>query len=90
MTLRKRRNTTTCKSDKTIRDYNNTAHNINLKIIIMPSYGVKQKPAGKKLSCGCKPLGTRIMKSNNSTITPTLKKIDNITYKGNPVMLANK
>lgn len=56
----------------------------------MPSYGQKQKPAGKKLSCGCKPLGTRIMMSNNSTITPTLKKIDNIEYKGNPVLLAQR
>ena len=56
----------------------------------MPSYGQKQKPAGKKLNCGCKPLGTRIMKSNNSIITPTLKKIDNIQYKGNAVLNANK
>ena len=56
----------------------------------MPSYGQKQKPAGKKLSCGCKPLGTSIMKSNNSTITPTLKRIDNISYKGNAVLNANK
>ena len=56
----------------------------------MPSYGEKQKPAGKKLSCGCKPLGTRIMMSNNSTITPTLNKIDNIEYKGNPALLAQR
>ena len=47
-----------------------------------------QKPAGKKLKCGCKPLGTRIMRSNNSTITPTLRKIENIEYKGNPALLA--
>ncbi len=56
----------------------------------MPSYGEKQKPAGVELSCGCKPLGTRVMMSNNSTITPTLKRIDNIPYKGNAVLNANK
>jgi len=56
----------------------------------MPSYGEKQKPAGKKLKCNMKPLGTRVMVSNNSTITPTLKKIDNIEYKGNAVLMANK
>tara|TARA_R100000027_G_C2172566_1_gene71312 strand:- start:304 stop:474 length:171 start_codon:yes stop_codon:yes gene_type:complete len=56
----------------------------------MPSYGEKQKSAGVKLPCGCKPLGTRVMKSNNSTITPMLKKIDNIAYKGNAVLNANK
>ena len=42
----------------------------------MPSYGENQKPAGKDISPKCKPYGTRVMKSNNSTITPTLKKID--------------
>ena len=56
----------------------------------MPSYGEYQKPAGKKLKCGCKPLGTRIMVSNNSTIMPTLRHIDNIEYKGNAVLNANK
>tara|TARA_R100000951_G_C2523868_1_gene144301 strand:- start:229 stop:399 length:171 start_codon:yes stop_codon:yes gene_type:complete len=56
----------------------------------MPSYGEKQKPAGVKLKCGCKPLGTRVMVSNNSTITPTLKSIDNIAYKGNAVLNANR
>ena len=56
----------------------------------MPTYGESQKPAGVKLACGCKPLGTRVMKSNNSTITPTLSKIDNIEYKGNAVLNANK
>ena len=30
------------------------------------------------------------MKSNNSTITPTLKKIDNIEYKGNPAIISSK
>lgn len=56
----------------------------------MPSYGETQKPAGVKLDCGCKPLGTRIMKSNNTNIIPTLRKIDNIEYKGNAVLNANK
>jgi hypothetical protein len=45
---------------------------------------------GVKLKDTQKPLGTRVMKSNNSVITPTLRSIDNIEYKGNPVMLANK
>lgn len=58
----------------------------------MPNYGEKQKPAGVKLKCGCRMpvVGTRIMKSNNSTITPTLKRIDNIPYKGNPTLLAQR
>mgnify|MGYP000190389215 CR=1 FL=1 len=56
----------------------------------MPSEGMYQKPAGKKLNCGCKPLGTRVMKSNNSTITPSLERIDNIPYKGNAVLNAQK
>jgi len=57
----------------------------------MPSYGEKQAPAGKVLLNQCKPVvGTRVMESNNSTITPTLKKIDNIPYKGNAVLNANK
>ena len=57
----------------------------------MPSYGQKQKPAGVELKNQCKPIvGTRVMKSNNSTITPTLKQINNIPYKGNPVLLAQR
>ena len=56
----------------------------------MPSYGETQKPAGVKLKRGCKPLGTRIMRSNNTTIIPTLRRIDNIPYKGNAVLNANK
>tara|TARA_R100000935_G_scaffold9144_1_gene18787 strand:- start:4440 stop:4610 length:171 start_codon:yes stop_codon:yes gene_type:complete len=56
----------------------------------MPSYGEKQKPAGVKLYCGKPIVGTRKMVSNNSTITPTLRKIDNIAYKGNPALLAQK
>ena len=57
----------------------------------MPSYGEKQAPAGKVLLNQCKPVvGTRVMESNNSTITPRLKKIDNIPYKGNAVLNANR
>jgi len=55
----------------------------------MPSYGEKQMPAGKKLSCGCKPLGERKMESRNSNIKVNLK-IDNIEYKGNPTLNAQK
>lgn len=46
--------------------------------------------SGIKLKCGCKPLGTRIMKSNMTNVIPNLKKIDNIEYKGNAVLNANK
>jgi len=49
-----------------------------------------QVGGGIKLPCGCKPAGTRIMRTNNSTIMPTLRKIDNIEYKGNAVLNANK
>ncbi len=56
----------------------------------MPSYGEKQKPAGKVLQSGKPVVGTRVMKSNNSTITPTLSHIDNIPYKGNAVLNAQK
>lgn len=57
----------------------------------MPSYGEKQAPAGKALYGKCKPVvGTRTMKSNNSTIMPNLKQIDNIPYKGNAVLNAQK
>ena len=56
----------------------------------MPSYGEKQKPAGVELKCGCGVLGTRIMRSNNTTIIPTLRQIDNIPYKGNAVLNANR
>ncbi len=54
----------------------------------MPEQGQYQKPAGVEKPCGCQPLGTRIMESNNSVITPTLRRIDNIPYKGNAVLNA--
>jgi hypothetical protein len=56
----------------------------------MPSYGEKQAPAGKVLNTAKPIVGTRVMESNNSTITPRLKKIDNIPYKGNAVLNANR
>ncbi len=54
----------------------------------MPIKGQSQKPAGVPLNVGKPVVGTRVMKSNNSTITPTLRQIDNIPYKGNPVLNA--
>jgi hypothetical protein len=59
------------------------------KIKIMPSYGEKQKPAGKVLDCGCRHLGQRKMESRNSNIKVNLT-IDNVEYKGNAVLNANK
>ncbi len=56
----------------------------------MPNQGQSQKPAGKVLNTAKPIVGTRTMKSNNSTITPNLKSIDNIPYKGNPVLNAQK
>ena len=55
----------------------------------MTSQGEYQKPAGLLLSIGKKICGTRIMKSNNTTIIPTLRQIDQIPYKGNAVLNAN-
>ena len=46
--------------------------------------------SGIKLPSKLKKVGTRTMKSNNSTVMPTLRKIDNIEYKGNAVLNANK
>ena len=56
----------------------------------MPSKGEYQAPAGKNISPALKPIGTRMMKSNNTTIIPTLQRIDNIPYKGNAVLNAQK
>jgi len=55
----------------------------------MPSYGEKQKPAGKVLDCGCRHLGQRKMESRNSNVKVNLT-IDNVEYKGNAVLNANK
>ena len=62
----------------------------NNKYFKMPSQGEYQKPAGVDISPAMKPLGTRIMKSNNSVITPTLGGISNCEYKGNQVLNANR
>ena len=56
----------------------------------MPSYGEKQAPAGKVLNTAKPIVGTRVMKSNNKVIEPTLNRIDNIPYKGNAVLNANR
>jgi len=49
-----------------------------------------QTPSGKVLNTAKPAVRTRVMKSNNSTITPNLKQIDNIPYKGNAVLNAQK
>ena len=54
----------------------------------MPSLGKSQKPAGKAINSGKPVVGTRVMKSNNSTITPTLGGISNCGYKGNAALNA--
>ena len=55
----------------------------------MPTYGEQQKPAGVDKSPAQKPLGKRVMECRNETIESTLS-IDNIPYKGNAVLNANK
>jgi len=55
----------------------------------MPTYGEQQKPAGVDKSPAQKPLGKRVMESRNDDIEPTLS-IDNIPYKGNAVLNAQK
>jgi len=56
----------------------------------MPTYGNQQTPAGKAIQPKLSIPGTRVMKCNNSTITPTIKSIDNCPYKGNSVLNANR
>ena len=57
----------------------------------MPSYGEKQKQAGVKIDCSkkCMPAEDRTMRSRSSNIAPGLT-IDNIPYKGNAALEANK
>ena len=50
----------------------------------MPSYGEYQEPAGKKLGCGCDSTCACHGKKNIPGIE------NNIPYKGNPVLNANK
>ena len=56
----------------------------------MPTYGEQQQPAGKAIATKLPIPGKRVMKCNNSTITPTLESIDNCPYKGNAVLNANR
>jgi hypothetical protein len=55
----------------------------------MPSYGEMQKPAGVNKTKPGKPCGKRRMMSKNMNIRTSLK-IDNVPYKGNAVLNANK
>lgn len=55
----------------------------------MPSYGMKQKPAGINKSPKVKDLGTRSMDSRNAMIKTSLK-ISNCKYQGNAVLNAEK
>ena len=55
----------------------------------MPTYGEEQKAAGVDKSPPQKPLDKRTMKSRNRLIEPTLS-IDNVPYKGNAVLNANR
>ena len=56
----------------------------------MPSYGKQQIPAGKKCACTLKPMpGHRVMKSRDKNVISDLE-VDNIPYKGNVVLRANR
>ena len=55
----------------------------------MPSYGEKQKPAGVALQKEKPVIGKRVMTSKDKTITNSLI-IDNVVYKGNPALEAQK
>jgi hypothetical protein len=55
----------------------------------MPSYGEKQKPCGVALQKEKPIIGKRVMTSRDNTITNTLV-IDNVVYKGNPALEAQK
>ena len=58
----------------------------------MPSYGEKQVPAGMKKNCNpnyFKPMGKRSMESGLTNVKVDLK-VENIEYKGNAVLRANR
>ena len=55
----------------------------------MPTYGEKQTPAGIDKSKAPRKPGKRIMKSRNRLIESTLT-IDDIPYKGNSALNANR
>ncbi len=54
----------------------------------MPTYGEKQTPCGVDKSPEFLNVGTRRMVSRNMMIKSNLS-IDNVPYKGNPVLNAN-
>ena len=55
----------------------------------MPTYGEQQKSAGVNKSPANKPVGRRTMDSRNTNIETSLI-IDNVPYKGNAALNANK
>jgi len=55
----------------------------------MPSYGEKQKPCGVALQKEKPVIGKRVMTSKDNTITNSLV-IDNVVYRGNPALEAQK
>ena len=55
----------------------------------MPRYGEKQTPAGIDKSKAPRKPGRRVMRSKNTTIQPSLV-IDNVPYKGNANLTAQK
>lgn len=55
----------------------------------MPTQGEQQNPAGVNKSPMQKPLGKRTMESKNVNIKPSLS-IDNVPYKGNAALNAQK
>ncbi len=57
----------------------------------MPSNGQTQKPAGVKLNTPkrCMPVGERTMVSKDGTIAKAFT-VNNIPYKGNANLLANR
>tara|TARA_R110000822_G_scaffold28479_2_gene84618 strand:+ start:528 stop:695 length:168 start_codon:yes stop_codon:yes gene_type:complete len=55
----------------------------------MPSYGEDQKPAGIVLQQEKPVIGKRHMTSRDTSITNSLV-IDNVVYKGNPALEAQK
>ena len=55
----------------------------------MPTYGEKQTPAGIDKSKAPRKPSKRVMKSRNTNIISNLS-IDDIPYKGNAVLNANR
>ena len=55
----------------------------------MPTYGEEQTPAGIDKSKAPRKPGKRVMKSKNTNIISSLS-IDDVPYKGNAVLNANR